>query len=60
MQAFSKYYKKIYHDFFLILKVLWNIPRMKQFEKQSQRGKCGSCYPICLFLLNDLILSNDM
>ncbi len=26
---------------------LWNIPRIKQSKKQSQRGGCGSCYYVC-------------
>jgi hypothetical protein len=48
MQALSKYYKENYHEFkIFFLKLLWNISRIKQSKKQSQKGGCGSCYPVC-------------
>jgi hypothetical protein len=40
MQALSKYYNFLKY-------FLWNILKIKQSKKQSQRGGCGSCYPIC-------------
>jgi len=45
MQGLSNYYKENYHDFKIFFKKkLWNIPRIKQSQKQSQKGECGSCY----------------
>jgi hypothetical protein len=41
-------FKKL--SWFLFKKIwnfLWNIPRIKQSKKQSQRGGCGSCYYVC-------------